>query len=160
MAVAINCVRSQQDHRDAKNRRINRLLQGGQLGQITNEFAWLVLTEVHHRPRWSAKREEKRTGGGGFLRAGGPTSWRKFPLSFQIFPGARRVASRSLIIYVREDVTIETRVEAFSGYGETFWPKGRHLCTFRSALGKICDDFITRAVRTLNELSSFGALLL
>lgn len=57
LPIAINCLRSHpQDHRDAKNRRINRLL-----GQITNEFAWLVLvlTEVNHRPR-TVRNEEKR----------------------------------------------------------------------------------------------------
>lgn len=60
MAVAINCVRSQQDHRDAKNRRINRLLQGGQLGQITNEFAWLVLTTKFTIDHGGARNEKRK----------------------------------------------------------------------------------------------------
>lgn len=117
-------LRSQQDHRDTKIEGSTGFSGDGQLGQITNDsHAYLSHgSSPSTMPREvNEKREKKEETGGGFLRAEGLRS-RKFPLSLQIFPGARGVANRSLIIYVREDVTIETRVEAFSGYGETFWP--------------------------------------
>lgn len=120
-------LRSQRDHRGAKNRRINR-----QLGQITNDsHAYLSHgsspSTVNTTNEKKKKKKKKERAAEDFYERRENSLYR-----FKYSQAHRGVANRSLIIYVREDVTIETRVEAFSGYGETFWPpKGRHLCTFR-----------------------------